>query len=89
MARPSALVLAFVVAAAAPRDARAQEESPEVMRALDLESASKFREAAVLFKHSLDAKPTPGALLASITQGSFDGETYDRELPARQQATLY
>lgn len=33
--------------------------------------------------------PTPGALLASITQGSFDGETYDRELPARQQATLY
>lgn len=63
MARPSALVLAFVVAAAVPRDARAQEESPEVMRALDLESASKFREAAVLFKHSLDAKPTPGALL--------------------------
>ncbi len=33
--------------------------------------------------------PTPGALLASITQGIFDGETYDRELPARQQATLY
>lgn len=63
MAWPSALVLAFVVAAAVPRDARAQEESPEVMRALDLESASKFREAAVLFKHSLDAKPTPGALL--------------------------
>lgn len=33
--------------------------------------------------------PTPGALLSSITQGRFDGETYDRELPARQQATLY
>ena len=33
--------------------------------------------------------PTPGALLASITRGSFDGETYDRELPARQQASLY
>ena len=33
--------------------------------------------------------PTPGALLASITHGSFDGETYDRELPARQQASLY
>lgn len=33
--------------------------------------------------------PTPGALLSSITHGSFDGETYDRELPARQQATLY
>ena len=33
--------------------------------------------------------PTPGAILASITQGQFDGATYDRELPARQQATLY
>ncbi|MFY3383948.1 pyridoxamine 5'-phosphate oxidase family protein [Paracidovorax sp. MALMAid1276] len=33
--------------------------------------------------------PTPGALLASITQGSFDGEAYDRDLPARQRATLY
>ena len=33
--------------------------------------------------------PTPGAILASITQGRFDRATYDRELPARQQATLY
>ncbi len=33
--------------------------------------------------------PTPGALLTSITQGQFDGATYDRDLPARQQATLY
>ncbi|PTT43335.1 pyridoxamine 5'-phosphate oxidase, partial [Acidovorax sp. HMWF018] len=24
-----------------------------------------------------------------ITQGAFDGAAYDRELPARQQATLY
>ena len=33
--------------------------------------------------------PTPGAILASITQDEFDGAAYDRELPARQQATLY
>jgi len=33
--------------------------------------------------------PTPGAILAAITQGQFDGATYDRDLPARQQATLY
>lgn len=33
--------------------------------------------------------PTPGAILAALTQGSFDGATYDRELPARQRATLY
>lgn len=42
---------------------RAQEESPEVMRALDLENESKFREAAGLFRHALETMPTPGALL--------------------------
>ncbi|KQP20489.1 pyridoxamine 5'-phosphate oxidase family protein [Pseudorhodoferax sp. Leaf265] len=33
--------------------------------------------------------PTPGAILSALTQGGFDGATYDRELPARQRATLY
>jgi len=33
--------------------------------------------------------PTPGAILAALTGGEFDGETYDRELPARQKRTLY
>lgn len=33
--------------------------------------------------------PTPGAILAALTAGEFDGQTYDRELPARQRATLY
>lgn len=33
--------------------------------------------------------PTPGAILAALTAGEFDGPTYDRELPARQRATLY
>ncbi len=33
--------------------------------------------------------PTAGAILSAITAGDFDGETYDRELPARQKATLY
>ena len=33
--------------------------------------------------------PTPGAILAALTAGEFDGATYDRELPARQQRTLY
>jgi PPOX class probable FMN-dependent enzyme len=39
-----------------------------------------------------DAKrevPTPGAILSALTQAAFDGETYDRELPARQRSTLY
>lgn len=33
--------------------------------------------------------PTPGSILSALTKGEFDGETYDRELPARQKATLY
>jgi PPOX class probable FMN-dependent enzyme len=39
-----------------------------------------------------DAKrevPTPGAILAALTESAFDGDAYDRELPARQRATLY
>ncbi|MEO8058634.1 MAG: pyridoxamine 5'-phosphate oxidase family protein [Burkholderiales bacterium] len=33
--------------------------------------------------------PSPGTILAALTDGAFDGTTYDRELPARQRATLY
>ena len=33
--------------------------------------------------------PSPGTILAALTDGAFDGKTYDRELPARQRATLY
>lgn len=44
--------------------ARAQDdESPAVMRALDLENAGKFREAAQLFRAALRISPTAGALL--------------------------
>lgn len=33
--------------------------------------------------------PTPGAILSALTESGFDGATYDKELPERQQATLY
>jgi len=33
--------------------------------------------------------PTAGAILAAVTDAGIDGEKYDRELPARLQATLY
>lgn len=59
----AALGIALVVVTAAAPLARAQDETPEVMRALDLENESKYREAAVLFRHSLETRPTPGALL--------------------------
>jgi tetratricopeptide (TPR) repeat protein len=59
----AALAIALLVIVTGPRLVRAQEETPEVMRALDLENESKYREAAVLFRHSLETRPTPGALL--------------------------
>ena len=33
--------------------------------------------------------PSPGAILAALADGGFDGEQYDRELGERQRATLY
>jgi len=33
--------------------------------------------------------PTAGTILGALTASRIDGEQYDRELPARQQATLY
>ena len=33
--------------------------------------------------------PSPGTILQALTGAGIDGETYDRELPARQRATLY
>ena len=35
------------------------------------------------------AVPSPGAILEALTDRAIDGEAYDRELPARQRATLY
>ncbi|MDP1565883.1 MAG: pyridoxamine 5'-phosphate oxidase family protein [Polaromonas sp.] len=33
--------------------------------------------------------PSPGAILQALTGAEVDGAAYDRELPARQRATLY
>jgi uncharacterized protein len=35
------------------------------------------------------AAPSAGAMLAALTEGAIDGARYDRDLPARQIATLY
>ena len=57
-------LIALVCLPLVARAARAQEEeSPTVLRALDLENAGKYREAAVLFRTALRASPTAGALL--------------------------
>ncbi len=38
---------------------------------------------------ALSTVPTAGAMLAALTGSEIDGTAYDRELPARQKATLY
>lgn len=35
------------------------------------------------------ALPSPGQMLAAVTDARIDGESYDRELPARLNSTLY
>ena len=42
--------------------------------------------AAQIERHTL---PSAGSLLAALTEQAVDGEAYDRELPARVQASLY
>lgn len=39
--------------------------------------------------HAPRSVPTPGAMLQALSAARIDGEAYDRELPARQWATLY
>lgn len=33
--------------------------------------------------------PTAGQMLAELTKGEIDGDSYDKELPVRQRSTLY
>jgi tetratricopeptide (TPR) repeat protein len=59
-----AALAAVALLAAGSRPAAAQEdESPAVLRALDLENAGKYREAAALFRAALRASPSASALL--------------------------
>ncbi len=57
------LIALVLLAVAPPRASAQEEESPAVLRALDLENAGKYREAAQLFRAALRASPTAGALL--------------------------
>jgi PPOX class probable FMN-dependent enzyme len=40
-------------------------------------------------RRSRDSLPSPGAILAALTEDAIDGATYDRELPARVKTSLY
>ena len=59
---------------------------PEVTPELHAQIARGQIGAAIVFKRNLRVEAVAGPVKAA---GIFDGETYDRELPARQQASLY
>ena len=40
-------------------------------------------------EHDTSGVPTPGTMLAALTQGGIDREAYDRGLPQRQRESLY
>lgn len=62
-AAPFAFLALLVLPLAASRAVAQEDEPPAVLRALDLENAGKYREAAQLFRAALRATPTAGALL--------------------------
>lgn len=55
--------------------------------------ASPFAILATVGPGGLDASPrgvpSPGSMLAALTDSAIDGEQYDRDLPERQRSTLY
>ena len=61
--RSITVVALMLLAPRAPVAAQEQDEPPDVMHALELESQGKNREAAQLFRVALRKTPTPGGLL--------------------------
>jgi tetratricopeptide (TPR) repeat protein len=57
------LALGLTVALSTALLAQQPEERPEVLRALELESAGKYREAAALFRGAIRTTPTANAIL--------------------------
>jgi len=51
-----------------------------VLRSRLWDAASAVRDTAL---------PSPGAILAALTDNGIDGKQYDAQLPARQRSTLY
>ena len=56
-------ILSLGLCLAAPSAFAQREDRPEVARALELENAGKFKEAAVLFRTAVSAAPTPNSVL--------------------------
>ena len=72
-----------------------QEKAPKCVLVIDVDSVY-FQCARAIHRSKLwqpvdhpAVLPSPGKILQALTDGSMDGETYDRELPERQRNTLY
>ena len=55
------MVLALTLSVARP--ALAQTESPEVLKAIELENAGKYREAIPIYREAMRTHPTPVVVL--------------------------
>lgn len=73
------------------------DKAPQTVLIVDVERVY-FQCARAIYRSKLwdpsrqvDRKslPSAGSMLAAVSAGRVGGEPYDRELPARQQATLY
>jgi tetratricopeptide (TPR) repeat protein len=51
------------IAVVGVREARAQTESAEALRAIELENAGKFREAIPIYRQAMRTQPTPIVVL--------------------------
>src|SRR4051812_25512427 len=60
--RVAALVIGGLLLSGVP--SKAQDERPEVIKALDLENAGKYKDAAVILRTAVRTAPTPTAVLA-------------------------
>ena len=72
-----------------------QDKPPKCVLVIDVD-AVYFQCARAIHRSQLwqpraqaEPLPSPGTILQALSDGSMDGETYDRELPERQRSTLY
>ncbi len=81
--------LSLVLCLAAPSAFAQREDRPEVARALELENAGKFKEAAALFRNAVSAAPTPNSVLGLERAYAELGMTDSLVAPIDSVVTLF
>lgn len=59
------------------------------VEAVYFQCARAIKRAGLWDGRNRPAVPSPGAMLAALTEGAIDGAAYDQALPGRQAASLY